>query len=440
MAKKKADTSIPADTGDSFNDIDNLINKVFEDIIDLSKVDSKVDVFYDTSVYALNYLMSRKLTGGVPKGRITGIDGLSGTGKSLIVATTMRDPRITDVIILETEGGGSGAELVEFAGVDKKKVKYMKANTLKSYKIKKSNGDIEEIKDAELPAKGLETDTYFFVEGAISKVRKLCQAISFNREKFKNRNILVVLDSLGNLTSVRQLSGTSDMGARAKELNEFFRAFDGEFEKLGMTFFFTNKVHNTFDQYNPYTHDGGEAPIYNSSVYVRLANTAENELVSDAEMKDEKERRKSALGSSFKTIKAKIVKSRFGTEMRQGSFVLDASLGPIKMSGLFTLLCDFGVIKNPSSGWYEHSLLGKFRKKDFIDLFLSDEKKLLEVFQKELDQAEEIIKKERMNLQINDDTEVDEVENEIEASISSAVGIEGFAEMDRNELVRDNEE
>jgi hypothetical protein len=129
------------------------------------------------------------------------------TGKSLMVSATMRDPRVTDVIVLETEGGGSGAELVKFAGVDPKKVKFMKVNTLKSYKISKKSGKMEEIKDAELPAKGMETETFFFVEGAISKMRKLCQAISFNKEKFKDRNILVVLDSLGNLASVRSLSG-----------------------------------------------------------------------------------------------------------------------------------------------------------------------------------------------------------------------------------------
>ena len=70
MAKKKA-ANDEVVVG-SFDDIDNLIGKVFEDIVDISKVDTKVSVFYDTGVYSLNYLMSRRLSGGVPKGRYSG--------------------------------------------------------------------------------------------------------------------------------------------------------------------------------------------------------------------------------------------------------------------------------------------------------------------------------------------------------------------------------
>src|SRR6478735_8331364 len=101
MAKAKKATVVEGVVPeDNFNDIDSLISKVFTDIIDMSKVDTRVDTFYNTSVYALNYLMSRKLNGGVAKGRITGIDGLSGTGKSLIVSATMRDPKLTDVLVI----------------------------------------------------------------------------------------------------------------------------------------------------------------------------------------------------------------------------------------------------------------------------------------------------------------------------------------------------
>ena len=422
MAKKKA-SSADESADSSFDDIDSIISKVFEDIIDIGKVETKVDTFYDTGVYTLNYMMSRRLNGGVARGRITGIDGLSGTGKSLVIASTMRDPRLTDIIVLESEGGGAGAEIVEFAGVDKKKVKFMKVNTLKSYKIRKKDGVIEECKDNDLPAKGMETDTFIFVEGAISKMRKLCQAIQFNQEKFRNRNILVVIDSLANLTSVRQLGGTADMGKKNIELNEFFKAFDVDFEKLGITFMFTNKVYQTFDEYNPYTHSGGEAVIYNPSVYIRLTTSAEAELVSDSDMKEEKERRKSALGSSFKTIKVKVIKGRFGTEQRAGSFVIDHSIGPVRLSGLFTLLCDFGVITSPSSGWYEHALLGKFRKKDFISLVLKNEKAFIEDSQLSLEKAEAKIKEERLKMQVNDEDDFEQVEDEIEKSINSAVVI-----------------
>lgn len=110
------------------------------DMINPSKENSKVDTFYDIGNYALNYIMSKNLKGGVPAGRVTGLEGLGSTGKSLLALSMLRDPKIDLAIIIETEGGGSSQELMEFAGVDLSKVRILKAHTFTSYKIAKKTG------------------------------------------------------------------------------------------------------------------------------------------------------------------------------------------------------------------------------------------------------------------------------------------------------------
>lgn len=414
MAKKavKKETVASPKKIEAFDEIDKIINKEFNDVVDISKIDTKIKTWYDWGVYSLNYICSKNLFGGIPSGRVIGIDGLSGAGKSLMCASAMKDPKLDYVIIVETEGGGHSQELMEFAGVDTKKVRIMKANTFTSYKVNKTTQKIEEIHDNALPANkaNWETDKIRYVEGATSKIRRFVYSIQFNKI---NKNILIILDSLGNIQSVRGLSGTPDMGKRGQDFTNFFKNFDNEFEKSNMTFIFTNKMYqNVGNQYDPWKSTGGESPIYNSSLYLRLSTTAETDDVSAADISSEKDRRKSALGSSLKTIKGVVRKSRFGTEWRNIPFLLDFAVGPVKFSGLFTLLRDFGVINKCGGAWYEAPGLfeEKFYKKNFIKMFLENEKGNLEKTQKLLEEAEIRIKEERQGIQVNDIEEVIEAE------------------------------
>ena len=395
---------------DPFEEIDKVIIKEFEDMVDMSKVDTKVSTWYDSGVYAFNYACSKNLYGAYPKGRVIGIEGLSGTGKSLMASVAMRDPKVDYVIIVEAEGGGNADELISFAGVDKRKVRKMWAATFSSYKVDKKNGNIEEVKDTELP-KNKDTDKFIYVEGLTSKIRRLIHSLQFNKIK---KNILIILDSLGNIQSVRALAGGFDMGKRGQDFTNFFKNFDNAFEKSGLTFIFTNKMYQNMDistaKWNPYISTGGESPIYNSSLYITLSTTSITDDVSAKEMTSEKEQRKTALGSSLKTVKMRVRKSRFGTEMRNIPFLLDFSVGPVRMSGLFTLCYDFGVIQKKSGAYYEMpGIFSKaFYKKDFIKMVLEDEEKIIAKIQKKLEEAEVKIKKEKQSIQINDLEDMDD--------------------------------
>lgn len=413
----------------SWEEIDSVIDKEFDEVVDMSKVDTSVSTYYDWGVYSFNYACSKNLKGGIPKGRITGIDGLSGVGKSLLVATAMRDPNIDYILIIESEGGGNSDELLKFAGVDPKKVRLFKAATLNSYKIKKKDGTIEEVSDNALPKKR-ETPDYKYVEGAGSLIRRFCQKINFNGIK---SNIFIVMDSLGNMASTRTVAGGHDMGKRGQEFTNFFKSFDNEFEKSGMAFVFTNKLYQTMSLNGPtHVQSGGESPIYNSSLYVRLSTTSDSDDITETDKKKEIERKTSALGASMKTIRASIIKSRFGTERRQVPFLLDFSVGPVRMSGLFRLLKDFDVIKKSGGAFYYFPELTdvKFMKKDFINKVIEfGEEKAIDMFQELLDKREREVKEERTGIQVNDFEEYEEKEEEDEGDEFASSGDEMVSAM-----------
>ena len=94
--------------------IDDIINQQFTDMQDLSKEDSSVKEWIDSGNYALNYVCSRNFKNGYPIGQITAFYGESGTGKSMLPAIASKDPKIDRVIVVDSEGGGTGKSLFEF--------------------------------------------------------------------------------------------------------------------------------------------------------------------------------------------------------------------------------------------------------------------------------------------------------------------------------------
>lgn len=413
MAKKAKETT--------FIDIDKIISNTFEDLIDLSKTDTKVRSWIDSGVYSYNYICSKNLFGAYPVGRVSSIDGLTSTGKSLMVATAMKDPQIDYILIVETEGGGNSQELLEFAGVDTSKVRILKANTFGNYKINKSTSAIEEVNDNKFPSKKTEDDKFIYKEGATRKIRRFVNAIEFNDIK---KTILLIVDSFGNLSSVREFSGTPDMGAKPQNVASFFRSFDVAFERTNIAFIFTNKLYtNIGNVYDPFKVSGGVNVEYNPSLSIRLTPTVETDDVAEKDMKVEKERRKTALGSSLKTIRAKIQKSRFGTEYRQIPFLLDFAIGPVRYSGLFTLLKDFDVIKKVSKSYYKIEGLfndKNFYKKNFVGLMIENgeipERARLQKIQKLLDEKEIEIKNNKKSVQAQIEN-INEIEGEEDQGI-----------------------
>jgi hypothetical protein len=414
MAKKKEESAAPVVNNTNLSSLDEFISEQFDGIKKYSKEESSVKKWYDWGNYALNYICSKNLFKGAPVGRIVSLKGLSGSGKSLLYASLGKDPNIDMIITIEAEGAGFTPELFQFAGGDVNKLRRIRASTWGNYKISKKDGTIKEVVDEKFPKEKKETEEFIYYEGVTRQVKKLINKIEMGGIQ---ANILIVLDSIANVQSVRERSGTPSMGKNQQDINIFFRTFDNTFERTNILFGFTNKLYKNFgDIYNPYIESGGETVSYNPSLSLLLRETAETDDLSDAEIKAEKERRKTALGSSIKTIKVTVDKSRFGTEYRNISFLIDFSTGGIfKYSGLFSLCKDFGIIQRSGSTYTLDGVIdGSFYKKDFIKIIATGGMPILEKIQNKLEEAEELIKQNKMKLQEIVDVSIEEEDDEYE--------------------------
>ena len=399
------------------NSIDDIINANFTELQDLSKEDSTVNEWLNSGNLALNYVCSRNLRHGYPCYSITALYGSSGTGKSMLPAIAAKDPKVNRVVVIDSEGNGSGSSLFSFVGCDLSKVRYINIQTLDSYKISKENGKIEEVNDKDVPTGKMETPTYIYHMGLILFLKRLIYALEYNHVE---ENTLVIIDSLSNMKSVRSaLLGVSDMGKTNVLLGQLFSSLDNALKKAKTTIIFANKVYQDIN--NPYNLEGvisgGNAILYNPSLMVGLSTLQDNPEMADSDLKAEKERRKTGLGNSLKTIRARVKKSRFGTEGRNAWVVLDATYGLTKYSGLFQLLCDFGVCVKSGTRYTIPGVFVNekgedisFYKKDFISLFLKQEEAYIDKFQEKLEQKEEELKNKATHLCSND---IDEARAEI---------------------------
>lgn len=405
----------------SGNLIDDIINQEFTEMKDLSKEDTSVKDWVDSGNYALNYVCSKNFKGAYPLHQITSFTGRSGVGKSMFPAIASKDPRFDRIIVLDSEGGGTGSSLFKFVGAPVEKVRYMNVKTLDNYKIRKADGKIEGISEKELPAK-MSTDTYEYHMGLITILKKLIYALEYNHSE---EEVLVIVDSLSNIVSARQLSGTADMAYTGQLLNQLFSALDSSLDKAKVTFLFAGKVYT--DVNNPYNTEGitkgGESVIYNPSLAIMMSELQDNPELSDAELSKEKDQRKTGLGNSISTIRCRVKKSRFGTKGRNAWVILDATYGLTRNSGLFQLLVDFDVAKKSGNRWSIPGVIlndkGEdvlFYKKDFPSLFVEHEEEYINKLQLIMNEKEEEMRKKRLALNINDTDEIDDDDDDDEVS------------------------
>lgn len=384
--------------------LDDLIADEFAEMRDLSKEDDSVSEFLDTGNYALNYACSKRLDGAIPLHRISSLYGRSQTGKSLMIANINKDKRIKRTIIFETEGGGNCRSLFEFVKSPYEKVRIVPVQTFTSYKISKKDGTITEVSEKELPAK-METDSAIYKRGLISLIKGILNKLIYNHNE---EEILLAIDSLGNVKSVRNLAGGYDMGMVGQNLGDLFSSIDTLLEPAHCTLVFTNKVYNSMDEYHPWQQRGGESVIYNPSLSIELTNMAMNDQnakeLGSSEVDAEKLSRKSALGSCLSVVRATVTKSRFGTTNKNVSYLMDADFGIVRNSGLFEMLQDYSLCTRKGSMYYVPCLWGDkgVYKKDFLSNLEKDEENNIAKLQEALEKREEELKLKRQNLDVND--------------------------------------
>ena len=230
--------------GFSFTDLDKQLSKIsgFEtgSLLETNTF-SEVDEWIPTGNYLLNAQISGTLFGGVPNSRSFGVMGDPGTGKSFFCLNVVTEAQKIGyhVIYCDTEGAIDKSSAIKF-GIDSTNIRYQPIQTVSQFQT--------------------------FVSNVLDLVKKA-------KAKGDNPKILIVLDSLGMLSTDKELAdamkghNASDMGAKAKELRKLFRVITLDLTAAKIPLICTNHVYAGGGAYIPTKESsGGDGPIFAMSV------------------------------------------------------------------------------------------------------------------------------------------------------------------------------
>ena len=206
---------------------------------------SEVDEWIPTGNYLLNAQISGSLFGGVPNTRSFGVMGDPGTGKSFFCLNVVREAQKIGyhVIYCDTEGAIDKSSAIKF-GIDSTNIRYQPIQTVSQFQT--------------------------FVSNVLDLVKKA-------KAKGDNPKILIVLDSLGMLSTDKELAdamkghNAADMGAKDKELRKLFRVITLDLTAAKIPLICTNHVYAGGGYLPTKESSGGDGPIFAMSVVAFLS-------------------------------------------------------------------------------------------------------------------------------------------------------------------------
>jgi len=294
-------------------------------------VNSTVSHWNDTGNPAINYLFSKNTRKGVAEGRVIVFVGDSGTGKTAMCLNVAQHGDYDIVVAFLTETGAFEDSFIE---------------------------NFPKLKDKVFISQDISTaeDLFKQIDGLVEWKKK--------QENHEDLKILVILDSLANLTTEREVDGSSGFGGgRPLMVRSFFRTRKQIFSKHKFTFFmtthFTKDVSVMMGDNRVIT--GGSIVEYVSSLLVEMQKDKDNTTYA----KD------TVLGVTETGMKLFIRKSRFGTNFMKLPIVMDVDKGFSKTTGLVKMLKDMEIIQSPS-GTSDYFVVGYQTdgKKDYDRIFL----------------------------------------------------------------------
>jgi RecA/RadA recombinase len=240
---------------------------------------------------------------GIPCGRVTTLAGAPGAGKSFLALSVCREAQKAGYVpvYLDSEGA-QDVNSVAKLGVDTKKFMIKQVNTI--------------------------SEISTFVLNLCTKLEAIPQE---NRDK-----IIIVLDSLGNLTSNKEAedilnaTGKRDM-TKQQEIKALFRVCATPLAKLHIPFIVISHIYQTQDLFSKQVVSGGSGINYNSSVTLML-----NAAKLNGADKDNDKAAENAKGELMKTgviVTARPEKSRF-TIPQKVSFYIPFFKAPNPYVGL----------------------------------------------------------------------------------------------------------
>jgi len=258
----------------------------------------------DTGSYALNALMSGSIYGGVPNNKITAFAGESATGKTFFVLSVLKtfldkNPE-GGVIYFDTEAAVTKGMMAD-RGIDTTRVVIAEPTSIEEFRT--------------------------------SATRILTNYIDTPEESRKP--MLMVLDSLGMLSSMKELEDT-EAGANKRDMTKAqllrgtFRVLSLKLAKANVPLLVTNHVYDVVGAYVPTKEiSGGSGLKYAASSIIMLGKKKD---------KDGTE----VIGN---IIKATTHKSRFTKENKKIEIKLSYDKGLDRYYGLLDLAEKYNVIK-----------------------------------------------------------------------------------------------
>lgn len=280
---------------------------------------SNVEEYIDTGCMVLNSIISGSLSGGVPKGRITGFSGPSQTGKTYVINKILAHAQKQDIypVIFDTEAAIDEGS-TKGVGLDPDRVKYVPVQTVEDCR------------------------------------NQICTFLDSVVEADQHGKFIISIDSLGNLASAKEIADVeagkvaADMGTRAKGLKSMMRLLTYKAAKAGVTILFSNHTYDDPAAMFPTlvkNQSGGKGPIYLASVLVQLARRDEkHDKANEAD-----EALPEANKYSGVTLRALTVKNRFIPPFLQCEMYLNYKNGLDKYSGIKEVAVNHGIIEQTGS-------------------------------------------------------------------------------------------
>ena len=284
--------------------------------------------FVSTGSTLLNLAISNKPNGGIAVGRITEINGLESSGKSLIGAHILAETQKKGgvAVYIDTETSVS-QDFLKVIGVDVSSMLYLHLET------------VEDIFEA--------------IEHIVAKVR----------ESDKDRLVTILVDSVAAASTKVEMQADFDKDgwatAKAIIISKAMRKITQMIGRQKVALVFTNQLRQKLGVMfgDPWTTSGGKALPFHASTRVRLKNKGQ--------IKDAK---KNVIGM---TILSQVIKNRLGPPLRKAEFPLYFESGIDDVGSWLTVMKDYKLVKQ-AGAWYnlidnlgnEH----KFQSKDFKQL------------------------------------------------------------------------
>jgi recombination protein RecA len=316
------------------NVLADSLNKQFKDMkvayfldgSDTTPTDIKE--FISTGSTMLDLAIANKPDGGIAVGRITEINGLESSGKSLIGAHILAETQKKGgvAVYIDTENAVS-EEFLKVLGIDTSQLLYLQLQT------------VEEIFQA--------------IEEIVLKVR----------EAEKDRLVTILVDSLAAASTQVEIDADFEKDgwatSKAIIISKAMRKITQLIGRQRIALVFTNQLRQKLGVMfgDPWTTSGGKALPFHASTRIRLKNKGR---ITDT--------KKNVLGM---TIQAQVVKNRLGPPLRHAEFPLYFESGIDDIGSWLEVMKKHKLVKS-AGAWYTYTDVAgeeyKFQSKDFLKI------------------------------------------------------------------------